>query len=309
MSPQVSILINNYNYGRFLADAIESALNQSYPHCEVIVVDDGSTDHSAAVIKGYGGARYCDRIIPIFKPNGGQASAFNAGFAASRGEIICFLDADDVFAPTKAAEVAAVFSQNSDIQWCFHPLTLMDEALEKTLLQPTLFEARHCDVRQAVRTGSLKGKLPALIPATSGLCFRRSLLQQLLPMPESITITSDDYLKFTAVGIAPGFFSDLPLASQRIHGSNAYTHNPQQQPVKATISIATAYWMTTHFPELSQFADNLLSIGLGITWQTGGAEPQSHDLITRYFTALPLSRKLKINAKALYHYMRYTLAA
>jgi glycosyltransferase involved in cell wall biosynthesis len=304
MSPQVSILINNYNYGRFLADAIESALEQRDSNCEVIVVDDGSTDQSESVIKGYG-----DRIIPIFKPNGGQASAFNAGFAASQGEIICFLDADDQFAPTKAAEVAAIFSKNSEVQWCFHPLTLVDESMQTVLTEPPVFPSGRCDVRQAVRTGSLKGKLPALIPATSGLCFRRSLLEQLLPMPESITITSDDYLKFIAVGISSGFFSHIPLASQRIHGSNAYTHNPQQQPVKATISIETAYGMTTHFPELSQFADNLLSLGLGITWKNGRAEPRSQDLITRYFTALSLARKLKINAKAFYHYLRYSLAA
>ena len=63
----VSIIITNYNYGQFLAQAIESALAQTYPHVEVIVIDDGSTDHSAGIIRSYG-----KRISPIFKPNGGQ---------------------------------------------------------------------------------------------------------------------------------------------------------------------------------------------------------------------------------------------
>src|SRR5207248_11792671 len=85
--PLVSILINNYNYGRFLRDAIDSALRQTYTNTEVIVVDDGSTDDSRQIIAGYG-----SRIVPVLKENGVQASAFNAGFAASKGQWICFLD-------------------------------------------------------------------------------------------------------------------------------------------------------------------------------------------------------------------------
>ena len=78
--PLVSIIVNNYNYERFVAQAIESALQQTYSPVEVIVVDDGSVDHSREIIQGYGG-----RIQPVLKENGGQASALNAGFAASRG--------------------------------------------------------------------------------------------------------------------------------------------------------------------------------------------------------------------------------
>ncbi len=74
--PLVSILINNYNYGRFLSKAIDSALNQEYQNIEVIVVDDGSTDDSRKIIESYG-----ERIKPVLKENGGQASAFNAGFS------------------------------------------------------------------------------------------------------------------------------------------------------------------------------------------------------------------------------------
>jgi glycosyltransferase involved in cell wall biosynthesis len=63
----VSIIINNYNYGSFLKDAIESSLNQTYPDTEVIVVDDGSTDNSRQIISSYEGL-----IIPVLKQNGGQ---------------------------------------------------------------------------------------------------------------------------------------------------------------------------------------------------------------------------------------------
>src|SRR5213594_4513645 len=77
-----SIIVNNYNYGRFLREAVDSALNQTYRNTEVIVVDDGSTDGSPDIIAGYG-----DRIVPILKQNGGQNSALNAGFSLSRGDV------------------------------------------------------------------------------------------------------------------------------------------------------------------------------------------------------------------------------
>ena len=83
MTPLVSILVSNYNYGGFVAAAIESALAQTYTNCEIIVVDDGSTDSSREIINQFAG-----RIVPVFKSNGGQASAFNAGFARARGSII-----------------------------------------------------------------------------------------------------------------------------------------------------------------------------------------------------------------------------
>src|SRR5438094_3455630 len=89
-----SVIINNYNYGRFLPEAIDSALNQTYRNTEVIVVDDGSTDNSRQII-----ARYNDSIEAILKPNGGQISALNAVVHASRGSVIISLDAADTLFP------------------------------------------------------------------------------------------------------------------------------------------------------------------------------------------------------------------
>ena len=85
--PLVSVLINNYNYQQYLEQAIDSALAQDYVPIEIIVVDDGSTDDLRSII-----GRYGSKIRAVFKSNGGQASAFNAGVNASRGDILCFLD-------------------------------------------------------------------------------------------------------------------------------------------------------------------------------------------------------------------------
>src|SRR3954449_8708213 len=102
---RVAVVVNNFNYERFLSTAIESALAQTHPDVEVVVVDDGSTDGSREVIAGYG-----DRVRAVYKENGGQASAFNAAFAACTGDVVIFLDADDALLPQTAARAAAAFA-------------------------------------------------------------------------------------------------------------------------------------------------------------------------------------------------------
>src|SRR5262249_33506340 len=104
--PLVSIVISNHNYCHFLADAIDSALAQTWANTEVVVVDDGSTDGSRQVI-----ARYDARVKAIFKKNGGMGSAQNEGFLASRGDIVVFLDADDTLASTAAARCVPLFCE------------------------------------------------------------------------------------------------------------------------------------------------------------------------------------------------------
>src|SRR5215469_12425788 len=119
-APLVSIIITSYNYRRYLPDAIDSALNQTYPNTEVIVVDDGSTDNSREVIAGYDG-----RIVPVLKENGGQASAFNAGFELSRGDVICFLDSDDALFPTAIARAADLL-RDEEVAKVHWPLSVVD---------------------------------------------------------------------------------------------------------------------------------------------------------------------------------------
>jgi glycosyltransferase involved in cell wall biosynthesis len=121
-SPLVTILINNYNYGQYLRQSIDSALKQTWTRCEVVVVDDGSTDDSASIIESYGGS-----VVPVLKANGGQGSAFNAGFEASLGEIVCFLDSDDVFLPEKVECVVEAWRRNQDAGLIYHQLFFMDQ--------------------------------------------------------------------------------------------------------------------------------------------------------------------------------------
>ncbi len=101
---RVSVIINNYNYERFLARAVDSALRQTHPDVEVIVVDDGSSDGSVSLLQRYGAA-----ILLVAKDNGGQGSAYNAGFERVSGELVIFLDADDWLYPAATAELASAW--------------------------------------------------------------------------------------------------------------------------------------------------------------------------------------------------------
>ena len=297
--PLVSITINNYNYGRFLREAIDSALNQTYLHTEVIVVDDGSTDNSREIIASYG-----DRIVPVLKENGGQASAFNAGFAASRGDIVCLLDSDDIFMPEKVAEVVNVFSARQDIGWCCHALKLVNLDTGTLLKVSPESSSQECDFRLPIKK---RGKLAFSHPATSGLCFTRSLLQLILPMPEGSAITvSDNYLKFTAAALSKGFFMDKKLAIQRVHSNNAFTFKNDKQQLGARIHIFTAHWMRIKFPLMAKFSNNLFAVGLSNYWHSGGVETEYREFVKNYLSSVSLPERLQINLRTLYHYLKKT---
>jgi len=97
VTPLVSVLIPCHNAAAWLRATLESVLAQTWPHREIIVVDDGSTDNSAAIARSY-----ADRgVTVIAQPNRGQSAAFNTALRAARGDFYEFLDADDLLAPDK----------------------------------------------------------------------------------------------------------------------------------------------------------------------------------------------------------------
>ncbi len=292
--PLVSIIINNYNYERFISQAIDSALNQTYPQIEVVVVDDGSTDNSQQII-----AKYGDKIVPVLKKNGGQASTFNAGFAASQGEIICFLDSDDVFIPEKIAEVVNVFLEHQDLGWCFHNQKWVDENTQPLPKTSTQRSSQECDFRALIKAG----KLPPPLPATSALCFKRSLLQQILPMFESDGTSADRYLKYVAVALDKGFLLGKVLALHRIHSSNAYTLRNDKQWVAAKSFILTGYWVRVKFPFLAKLANKMVGMGIGLYWAAGGIE-KYRDVVKEYLANISPLERLEVYLRAFYHQLK-----
>lgn len=212
--PRVSLIVNNYNYAGYVGAAIDSALSQSYAPVEVIVVDDGSTDGSREVI-----ARFGSRVIPIFKENGGQASAFNAGFARATGDVVLFLDADDTLLPDALATVVPLFSDGSvsKVHW---PLRVVDAAGEwgGTLLPP-----------DPLPEGSLKEHVLEVGPDSylsspcSGNAWSRRFLERVLPMAEpAYRNGADGYLINFAPLLGRIAAVERPLGCYRVHTRNNF---------------------------------------------------------------------------------------
>jgi glycosyltransferase involved in cell wall biosynthesis len=191
---RVSIIIKNYNYGRFVRQAIESALAIDWRNKEVIVVDDGSTDNSPAVIRSFG-----DRISPIFVANGGQTKAANLGFERSTGDIVTFLDSDDVLLPTIAREVVAAWRDG--IAKVQYGMTYVDERLQPLGRHWPVFSEKHTPELVA----KLMGQTGAYLASPTS-AFSRAFLKEVFPLPtrDQGLYAIDTYLNT----LAP-FFGDV----------------------------------------------------------------------------------------------------
>jgi glycosyltransferase involved in cell wall biosynthesis len=291
----VTILINNYNYARFLPAAIDSALRQTYRPLEVVVVDDGSTDESPDIIRNYG-----NRIRPIFKSNGGQASAFNAGFAASRGEVICLLDADDFFFPEKAERSVSALLAHPEVGWVFHPVHREDgEGHSESV--PPLDKPLFIDIRD----GALRGKLPGPPgPVTSGIVMSRDLMSRILPLTEAIRITADNYLIFLASALSPGIYLEEALAVQRVHDANHYTLRPDRLLIEARIHLLIAEEMRRRHPELRRLSNHIFSRAMANYHLAATADESCSSTVRTYVRNASLVEWPDLFLRAAYHRIR-----
>ena len=216
--PLVSIIINNYNYSEFIREAIDSALNQTYPNTEVIVVDDGSTDNSQEIIASYG-----TQIVPLLKKNGGQASALNAGFRFSKGGIIIFLDADDYLFAHAVEQVIAVWKPNvANVQYRLEMLEMIDDQRKFTGVYPVP-EIR-LDSGDVLPILLLKGRYSCLV--TSGNAFNREALTAILPITEEKDSSFRNKAEAYIVTLIP-FYGQIvsieqPLGVYRKHRNNGW---------------------------------------------------------------------------------------
>jgi glycosyltransferase involved in cell wall biosynthesis len=209
---RVTIVITNYNFGRYIGDAIRSALDLRWGDKEIIVCDDGSTDESRAVIESFG-----ERVRRVYKANGGQPSAANAAFPLITGDVVFFLDSDDMLLPEAAEAVAKVWDgQTAKVQ--FPSLIIDDRGADTGKVWPNFREAyRPALIRAAlIRTANYPTS------STSGNAFARRFLAQLFPVPEDLE-GFDSYLCMTAP-----FHGDVktiaePLAKFRIHDANSWS--------------------------------------------------------------------------------------
>ena len=205
-NPNVSVIVDNYNYGHFLPDALGSVLAQSYTDFECIVVDDGSTDDSRTIIECF--ADKDDRIKPIFKANGGQTSAFNTGFSQSRGNIVAFLDSDDTWYAHKLEKIVAAHRNNLIVQ---HYLSHNGKGIYRKIL---------CGIdrqKALLDYGYMYNHSPS-----SALSFTRGCIAPFFPLlyEDSLRGYTDGCILMLAMTRAQVFILDDVLGMYRIHGAN-----------------------------------------------------------------------------------------
>jgi glycosyltransferase involved in cell wall biosynthesis len=217
-APFFTVLIDTYNYGEYIEEAVSSAMAQDFPaeEREILVVDDGSTDDTQERLQKFGEA-----IRYLRKPNGGQASAFNFGLAHARGEVIALLDADDVWLPEKLGRIYEEFERHPAAGMVYHRVHLWNgtgDISEDTYFIP--ISGRVPENRRALLQYPMAG--------TSCLAFRREALQQLLPVPESLRFQADAYLTALVIFVAPIAAVPEFLGKYRLHGANLFQTNAER---------------------------------------------------------------------------------
>lgn len=231
-----SVVVLNFNYAHYLGQAIDSALAQTHPAVEVIVVDDCSTDASRDVI-----ARYRTRVVACLRDtNGGMSAGANTGFAASRGSRVLFLDADDYLYPHALATMVARWRPG--VVQAQTRLDLVDSAGRLEDVFPpleTLFPGG--DVRQQL---AACGRYPTTV--TTGLAFAREALDKVMPIPEiAFDRSADGYLAAVVPLFGEVVAIEERLGAYRRHAANHSGFAAGHNPFAANIATR-ARWRVDH---------------------------------------------------------------
>ena len=219
---KTSCLVNNYNYAPFVGGAVRSALAQNRPFGEIIVVDDGSTDGSVELLRREFANAPTVKLLQ--KENGGQLSAFRAGFAAASGELLFFLDADDQYRPEYLETALDCYGARPECD-------MLSVDLWQFGNEQGLLTSIPCDTDFGLT------RLPAWFRhqwignATSAISMRREILERLLLLPDSFDAdwrVSADQVLVLGASLAGGrkFHLARPLVEYRVHGNNVWRGRP-----------------------------------------------------------------------------------
>jgi glycosyltransferase involved in cell wall biosynthesis len=317
-TPFVSVLIDTYNHERFVEEAIQSVLSQDFPVSgrEILVVDDGSTDRTPEIL-----AKFASQIRILRKANGGQASAFNHGIPECRGELIAFLDADDWWAPDKLTRVTSAMAAEPEIGFVGHGIiTVFPDGTRRTDVLRDGFYLQANDL-----AGAQLFRRRCAFMGTSRMAVRRTLLQQILPIPAEIQIQADEYIYTLASVLMPMRILPEPLTFYRVHDNNAFymlNANPERLRHKQKSLAALAKTLSQRLAQLGvtpnvrgalldytqASADQLrLSLDGGWPWETLNTEWKVYRLTRpnataahRVFKSLALLTALFVSPKKFY---------
>ena len=210
---KISVIIPNYNYARYVSEAIESVLNQSYKNIELIVVNNGSTDNSLDVLKAYE-----DRLLLVNQSNLGQSGARNSGLCHTTGDYIAFLDADDSWESSKLEKQIALASDSTELIYCgIAPFRDPSGEIMPIVLPEYRGNCMNFFIENPGVSIVLSGESTAL--------FSRNLLEKVGLFDGELNSTAGwDFFRrcsrFTKFD-----FIDEPLVNYRLHSSNMSNSN------------------------------------------------------------------------------------
>ena len=197
----ISCILPVHNGHRFLAEALDSVLEQSHPDLEILVVDDGSTDGTRDVL-----SRYRDRVQVMYQDHSGCAAARNRGLEAAQGELIAFQDADDLWMPRKLERQEARFRARPELELCVG-------------LVENFWEDEVAEERDAFASHRFSERVPGFLLAA--LLARRSVFDRVGGFDESLRRGSDTdwFLRARDAGAVEETLPHL-LARRRLHAGN-----------------------------------------------------------------------------------------
>jgi glycosyltransferase involved in cell wall biosynthesis len=217
--PRVSIAVICFNYGRFLPECLESCLHQSVSADQVVVVNDGSTDDTAAVLDEYA-ARH-PQILAIHQPNRGICAATNVALAACTGDVVVLLDADDAMSPDRIEKVIAALRLRVGSHrpaWVHHRMVRFSDDRPNMGLAPYYPEGKGPEGWLADE--ALKAASTPVLALTSSLAFRRELLAAIEPLDVDRLMYQDQQLCAAATLLGPTAYVSEPLTRYRVHGAS-----------------------------------------------------------------------------------------
>jgi len=209
-NPLVSAIIPNYNYSQYLRETIDSVLEQTYGQIEIIIVDDGSTDGSREILESYG-----DQISAIYQQNAGVSAARNNGVSRSGGDFLAFLDADDLWLPTKIEKQIARFTAEPSLGLVHVGVDEIDA--EGNSLRKRL-EGSNGDATIDLLAMSRKG----VLGGGSGLMVPRNVFNEIGGFDTRLSTSADwDVFYQVASRYPVGFVPEI-LLNYRIHSANMH---------------------------------------------------------------------------------------
>jgi glycosyltransferase involved in cell wall biosynthesis len=294
--PRLSVVVNNYNYARYLPEALDSAIRQLRPGDEIVVVDDGSTDDSPAVLQ-----RYQEKygITVIRQENHGQMRTVRVGIEAARGDIVVLLDSDDYFLEGYLDRLRHIYMAHPDISYVFCNAILGGDSTAGSNSMRGILDRMELTPGEVGTTkwATLLFHEFVGVP-TSGNSLHRSLANEIITLPTTVDETSilssriarvlgiskieQQKSGFTADGVivrsasllqSRKYYDDRPGFMYRIHGSNKYASTNRlgrwylrRRRKKVFKEMVSRYFGLTTVPTALELQQEILGRSFGRRW-------------------------------------------